>query len=317
MDRFPLSSGLLAVLLAFMSVLQASPADCGEGSARKHIVTVVSYDKSPFYEALSGIKQVLAEKGVAAEYVTVNLDGDENREAEIGRALSRSPDIIVCLGTRALEIEKVHRAGVPLVYGMTLKPEDNLNENVVAGVSLEFPLEIELAKLKAFLPEAQRVGVLYNPEENGDKIRKATGIAEKLGLELIAVPVQSPLELPYALEQVVKKAEVLWGISDRIVLSPKTSKNILLYSFRNRIPFIGLSHAWVKAGALYALDRDYNDIGVQCGEIVYDVLAGRKMKDREENVAPRKIRYVLNMKTVDYMKVEIPASLRDAALRIY
>ncbi|MFO0732606.1 MAG: ABC transporter substrate binding protein [Nitrospiraceae bacterium] len=55
-------------------------------------------------------------------------------------------------------------------------------------------------------------------------------------------------------------------------MTPHTAEPILLSTFRNKIPLAGLSTSWVKAGALYALDRDYLDIGSQCGEIAGKIL---------------------------------------------
>src|SRR4030067_1111588 len=56
-------------------------------------------------------------------------------------------------------------------------------------------------------------------------------------------------------------------LPDAVVHNPKAAKIILLFSYRHRIPFIGPSESWVKEGAFYALDRDYRDMGAQCGEM--------------------------------------------------
>ncbi|MCA9452115.1 MAG: hypothetical protein KC584_05745, partial [Nitrospira sp.] len=67
-----------------------------------------------------------------------------------------------------------------------------------------------------------------------------------------AKQVETPQELPDALDSLPGNADVLWGFTDSVVFSPETVKGILLFSFRNRIPFVGLSTSWVKAGAVYA-----------------------------------------------------------------
>jgi hypothetical protein len=56
-----------------------------------------------------------------------------------------------------------------------------------------------------------------------------------------------------ALAALTNSADVLWGIADDMVMTTETARSILLFSLRNRLPLIGLSGAWVKAGALMAL----------------------------------------------------------------
>ena len=112
------------------------------------------------------------------------------------------------------------------------------------------------------------------------------------------------------------RADVLWGLADQVVLNPKTVQSILLFSLRNRIPFVGLSSTWVKAGALYALDRDYGDIGAQCGELAVKVLQGAPPASLSP-AGPRKVVYAINMKTARLLKLEIQDSLVQGAQAVF
>jgi putative ABC transport system substrate-binding protein len=170
--------------------------------------------------------------------------------------------------------------------------------------------------LQRFLPQKKIVGVLFNPKENGDKIETATKLASDLGLRLIARAVETPQDLPDALENLARQIDVLWGIADQTVLSPQTAEAILLTAFRHRIPFVGLSMSWVKAGALYALDRDYLDLGAQCGEMALQLLQGAQASALPP-IAPRKVVYSLNLKTASYMKVDIPEALIKGAQQVF
>jgi putative ABC transport system substrate-binding protein len=89
-----------------------------------------------------------------------------------------------------------------------------------------------------------------------------------------------------------------------------------LFSFRNRMPFSGLSASWVKAGALYALDRDYEDLGAQCAEMALKVLDG-KHAGSIPPARPRKVRYVLNLRTAEHLKLNLPSELVDGAAEVY
>ncbi|MBM4256658.1 MAG: hypothetical protein FJ147_12275 [Deltaproteobacteria bacterium] len=109
---------------------------------------------------------------------------------------------------------------------------------------------------------------------------------------------------------------MLWGIADQTVLSPRTAEPILLFSFRNRIPFAGLSTSWAKAGALYALDRDYKDVGTQCGELALKILRGTPAGTLPPQT-PRKVAYALNLKTAEHMKLSLPQPLIDGAQQVF
>ena len=71
---------------------------------------------------------------------------------------------------------------------------------------------------------------------------------------------------------------------------------MLLFSFRQQIPFVGLSDEWVKAGALYALERDYPDLGAQAGGLAVKIL-GETPPRALPPQTPRTILYDINLKT--------------------
>ena len=137
-----------------------------------------------------------------------------------------------------------------------------------------------------------------------------------MGIELIAQPVNVPQDLPRALKGLARRVDVLWGIPDAVVFSRKTAKAILLFSFRNRIPLVGLSGAWVMAGALYALERDYRALGAQCGEMAWKILAGEPVGSMP-SALPRKVAYSLNQKTARHVKLELAKDLVRGAKQVF
>jgi len=181
---------------------------------------------------------------------------------------------------------------------------------------MEYPLDTQFKWLKRFLPDAKTIGVIYNPEENQERIDEANVYLNGMGFTLYSQKVNDPKEIPRALESLAKRVDVIWGMPDKVVYTTQTAKHILLFSYRNRIPFVGLSSAWVKAGALYALDWDYTDVGKDCGEITLEVLQGGK-KVLFPPVTTDNVKYSLNLKAAERMKVEIPEKLVREAKTVY
>ena len=128
--------------------------------------------------------------------------------------------------------------------------------------------------------------------------------------------VETPRALPEALDEITRTADVLWGIPDSLVMTPQTAEPILLSTLKSKIPLVGLSASWVKAGALYALDRDYVDIGLQAGELAGKLLHGTSASSLSP-VYPRKVAYVLNLKTASLINHEFPQDLIRGALQVF
>ena len=277
---------------------------------------LISEDIEPYREALAGFTRILKGRGMRVEFDICTM-GAEDREGKCRKKLtSPGHNLLFTIGTPATVSALRGTAGIPIVAGLVLKDDALRKAKNATGVVMEFPPETQLEVLRRLLPEARRVGVLYSPDENATLIASASRVAKKMGLRLTAQKVSGPQDLPLALEALAESADVLWGVSDAIVLNPKTTRNILLFSYRRRIPFIGPSESWVKEGALYALDRDYRDMGAQCGEMALRVLEG----GRPETIAPagpRKVIYSLNLKAARHMKVRFPQAVVRAARRIY
>ncbi|MGC3963288.1 MAG: ABC transporter substrate binding protein [Rhodocyclaceae bacterium] len=67
---------------------------------------------------------------------------------------------------------------------------------------------------------------------------------------------------------------VLMAVPDTAVFNSQTIPNLLLSAYRFRVPVVGFSQAYVKAGALIALYSTPAQIGTQSAEVARGVLAG-------------------------------------------
>lgn len=301
---------LSAIFIGTLSVRLPAASD-------NRVAILVSSDQLPFKEALAGICEVLDTDGVAGNYDIYRLHEHPDKAAQIVRKIEKTPvRLIITIGSLASEkiLEKI--SDLPVVCCLVLRSDYLRKSTNATGVFLEFPLQVQFKWMRVFLPEARNIGVLYNPGENMKRVEAAEVVAQEMGLTLHAQAVRTPSELPIALSHLSREVDVLWGLADRIVLTPETAESVLLFSFRNRIPFVGLSQTWTKAGALYSLDWDYEDLGKQCGTMALLVWKGKPVHDMAP-VSPRKVRWSLNLKTAQYMKVNIPRDLVDEANFIF
>lgn len=275
------------------------------------VVVVVSQDAPPYRAALTSFQRALAEKG-QVDVRVLQLDGDSTRASQVMGSTPKA-NLVLTLGTMATRETLRRYRGVPTVAGMILSPDEIQGASNTTGVFLQFPVETELEWLSRIVPSIHRVGIIYHSEESKARVQQAEKLAPAVNLNIQAYQIDRPQELPDALENLADRADALWGVTDPMVFNPETAKSLLLFSFRHQIPLIGHSTPWVKAGALYALDRDYSDIGVQCAELASKILGGQAAGSLPP-VPPRKVRYTLNRKTAEQMKLELPGrTFRDAA----
>jgi putative ABC transport system substrate-binding protein len=290
--------------------ISGSPALPSQQTAR--VLVVVSQDAAPYRAALTGFRQSLGREAGSVSVKVVQLDGDAGRAQQLIPQTAEA-DLVLTLGTLATRESLRRYPTTPLVAGMILSADELEGSSNATGVFLQFPIQTELEWLARLLPSLHRVGVIYHSADTKIRVARAERLAPESNLTIQAYHIDGPQELPDALENLADRADVLWGVTDPIVFNPETAKSLLVFSFRHQIPLIGHSTPWVKAGALYALDRDYGDIGVQCAEMAGKILAGRAPSTLPP-VPPRKIRYTMNRKTAEQMKLELPERVfRDAA----
>jgi putative ABC transport system substrate-binding protein len=181
---------------------------------------------------------------------------------------------------------------------------------------VQFPVEDQLQWLQKFLPKVQRIGILYNPEQNSHWIKEAEQAALGKNIKIVPFEVTSAKQLKAGLKYINRNADVLLAIPDQTVYSGKTAKEVLLFSYRNRIPFVGLSTSWVKAGALYALGVDYRDLGRQAAGLAKNLFEGKSRKNTLFS-HPEKTIYTLNTKTMEHLRLEIDNDLINGSAKIF
>jgi len=285
-------------------------------AASSKVVIVLSQDSLPYADMVKGFQTALASAGVQVEVHLQNLKGNSANASDVLRQFKENPPaLFLTVGSLATQSVLAESGDVPIIASLTANVEKFRKNGNLTGVSLEFSLESQFDMMRRILPELATVGVLYNPKENQESIDSALNLAKKLDVKLVPKPVDAPRDIPDALESLANNVDLLWGITDQVVLSPQTAEPILLFSFRNKIPFAGLSAPWVKAGSLYALERDYGDIGNQCADIAVKILSKTAPRTIQV-VPPRKVLFSINQKTARTMKIDLPKQIIDEATQV-
>jgi putative ABC transport system substrate-binding protein len=278
-----------------------------------HILVVTTSNDAPYQQAVTGFKEQIP-ASAKIKFTELPLALAKSSTAKEIEALK--PDLIYALGVDAVHWASLQTSRIPIVATMVLKDDVFRQATNITGISLGHSLKIQFQWLKKFFPQSKAVAILFNPSENTATIQAATTISQQEGFKLVAIPVASPKELPYALEQLANNIDVLFAIPDETVMSVNTAKEVLLASFSNKVPLIGLSDNWVKSGAFYALSWDYEDLGRQCADLAQKLLGGASVQAIPPE-HPRKITYTINAKIAEHMNLEVPEGLLKNAKMVF
>ena len=308
-----LCAGLTALLVAVSDLPVAAQT-----------VVILSTDSlTATTRTVSGARSMIKEKREAAAIHTVQLSADGAALAkELDSVRALKPDILVTVGSGATRIAKDNFPDRPIVFSAVKYPViSGFAESVdrpggnMTGASLDIPVDIQFRYFRQIIPNLKQVGVLYS-SNTAKLIAPARVIAAGMGLELIAIEISSPRDLPRAIDSLAGCTQGLWSVADQNLFDPQSTKFILLNSLRKGLPFMGFSRNVVESGALFALDFDYKAIGRQAGRIAVQALEGTPAGDIPVST-PDIIWFHYNENTAKHVRIKMPAELVAIAKEVY
>jgi putative ABC transport system substrate-binding protein len=281
------------------------------------IAIIQPRDINAYHEAVEGFLQHLG-RHFKHDFNTIIYENPEGLYTTLKQEKNNSSiDLILTVGTEATNEVSQNISDIPIVFTMVFDPEKILNQrNDLVGASVNIPAEHQLNMIKEILPAAEEVGIIYDPNRNASFVESSTIVAKKFDLRIKPFPVKSQKDIPEALKRLSKNADVLWGIVDETVYTSRTTESIIKYTVKERLPFIGNSEPYVKAGALCALVFDNRNIGQQAAELAKQILSGTPASELQ-TTTPEKIQLAVNLRTADIIGVNIPRKIREQAPIIY
>jgi len=271
----------LAALLMLLTMAAGLPANA------PRIVVLQGGDTPRIAKALAALQKHV---GMPVDVVQLANMSDEAWEAALAKG--ERPAVVVTLGPLASDFIVRLPSELPVVH--CLAGPDALRAGTPSLPS-EVPADTQASWLRKLVPAAKTVGLAFDAVTN---TRRAEAIAAALGAagyRTLMTPVAGPSEIPAALDRIARRADVLLALPDSTVYTRESARGILLHSFRRQTPVIGPNDAWVRMGALYALDWDYDEVGAACAR-----LALRQMQGPQSTVAlptPLKPRVSVNLRS--------------------
>jgi len=241
-------------------------------------VVIVSSDTSSAYEEASkALVDALETAGLRRSAVAL-LSTDGLARQTNARQLG-SARIFVGLGVRATQSLLSAGLTAPVLaaliprrsFEQLLQSSRRKTSGQLCAIYLDQPLRRQLALVRLALPQAQQIGVLLGPDSVA-KLPELRMQAQGGALLVRHAEVASEQALFPALREVLDGSDVFLALADPQVFNSASIQNILLSSFKARVPMVAFSPAYVRAGASLALYSSPVQVGRQVALIVMDAL---------------------------------------------
>jgi ABC-type uncharacterized transport system substrate-binding protein len=219
-------------------------------------------------------------------------------------------DLIVAAGMKAAELSLTQTSTPVLAAMIPRSGYENLlaqahqkkSPPAISAIYLNQPWDRQLDFLHAALPTRHRIGLLYSADSR-IAIAPLRQLISARGSTLNAQLVQPADELFSSLENVLEKSDVLLAAPDSTIYSSSNIRNILLASYRHNVPLIGLSQAYVNAGALCAIFSTPQQLAEQAAVTVVSFAQTRRLP---EPLHPVDFTVAVNQQVARSLGIELP-----------
>ncbi|NDP39303.1 MAG: hypothetical protein GZ093_11220 [Rhodoferax sp.] len=248
-------------------------------TAQAVTVVIVSSERSPAYaQAAQALVSELQRNG-GSRYEMLLLTA-----TEFAGTANLKPKLFVALGAQAAQALAQATLPAPVLcvllprssFERVLRSSGRKASSQLSALYLDQPLSRQLGLIQLALPEARHIGVLWGPESQA-QASALNALAQARGLRLLAASVEQDGQLFPALKTVVEGADVLLALADPQVFNSSSIQNILLTSFRAKVPLVAFSPAYAQAGALLSLHVTPEQIGQQAATLAAGVLQGKAL----------------------------------------
>ncbi len=323
---------VLAALAAMTSLTacsggQTASSGTDGGEDGTYTIGVVQYATHPSLDnCYEGFLKGLADEGfVEGENLTIdfqNAQGDTaNCDLMAKTMVTSRVDLLAGIATPAVmsEYSAAKSSDIPIVFTAVSDPVSaGLVQSIeqpgsnCTGTSDVLPLEKQVKMIRAFLPDATKIGVIYTTSEPNSvsHLEKLQSIAADNGFEVIAVGVTNSSEVASAAASVVAQgADCINNFTDNNVVDNLSA--VIKAANDGGIPVFGSEIEQVKNGCLASESIDYVALGEQTGRMAARILSGEDAStmpvEEVEDATP-----VYNSEVLEALGLTLPADYQDA-----
>ncbi|ROR24324.1 putative ABC transport system substrate-binding protein [Comamonas sp. BIGb0124] len=319
------SHALRAAVCAALAALScALPA-----AAQQKSVAVTSIVEHPALDAVrDGVKEALQkaglEDGKTLRWQYQTAQGNAGTAGQIARKfVGDQPDVIVAISTPSAQALLATTKNIPIVFSAVtdpvagqLTPSWDASGTNVTGVSNALDLTKQAEMIRRILPQAKRVGVVYNPGEanSATVIKQLRELLPKYGMTLVEAAAPRSVDVATSARSLLGKVDLFYTNNDNNVMSAYES--IVKVANDAKVPLLSADTDSVKRGAVAAYGIDYHELGLQTGAMVLRILNGEKPGAIKPETGST-LRLFVNTGAAEKQGVALPPDLIQSAQQVF
>lgn len=317
---------LCSGVLLYSDRRHRAAGDAGPTSGKRWNVHVLEYVQVlDVEEAEHGLLRGLEKAGLVRDLdytLTIhNAHGDvATLNSTIDAALTDEADLLITLSTPTVQAVVRRARGMPVVFtyladpvAAGLGPSDQDHLPNVTGVYTAGAYDEAFKVLRQCLPTVRRVGTLFMPSEVNSVVHKdrTTAAARAMGIEMIALAVSTPTEVPDAAQSLcARRLDAVVQIPGNLTASSFPS--IARAAQQARLPVVGFQISAAHAGAALTVARDYEDAAEEAGGVAARVIRGEKPADIPLRCYTA-TRLIVNLSAARSCNLNVPPGLLERA----
>lgn len=263
------------------------------------ITLLLSADRKP-YTAISDdiIRQLPAATIKSLVLPTENLN-------DFKRSIRKS-SLIIPLGSKACSYAHYHFPKTSVYCALVTKSlTNNLQHSALKNHSslyINQPLSRYITLAESLHTKKEKIGYIVASNNNAliANIKNHDKFSDR---KSVVATVKNKKEVLRKLKSLIKEVDVLIALPDPLVYNRSTIKGVLLTTYRKKIPLIGFSNSYTKAGAAASLFTTPKQFSKQLIEVIKKWLNNKKIPKPSH---PKYFDITVNQSVARTLSIDLP-----------
>mgnify|MGYP004471261565 FL=1 len=318
---------VLAMVTAALMLTACGSGETGDSGKKVYKVGVTQYADHPSLDNcrkgfIEGLKENGFTEGDNLEIEYKAAQANDSMNTQIAQTFANSGMDLVCgIATPSAQALYVacREKKIPVVFnaisdpiGAGLAVSETEPMEGISGISDLLPVEDQLKLIRAVLPEAKKIGILYTTSEANSvsTIEIYKDLAPKYGFEIVDRGISKQAEVTQAADVLLNEVDCISNLTDNTVVAALSA--VLEKANAKKIPVFGSEEEQVKNGCIASAGLDYVALGVQAGNMAAKVLKGEDISKMPfETIKESKL--TVNESVASNLGIEIPEEVSGKA----
>ncbi len=315
-----------AALLLFFSLVTSFSVH-----AEGYVISVNQFVEHPALDAvLRGMKDYMQDNSVAVDFKVHNAQANMGTANQIAQQMiGEKADLLVAIATPSAQAtaQALKKAPAdlkrPFLFTAVTDPvAAGLVKDLqrpggdITGVSDLLPVRKHLEMVLEYLPDIERLGVMYNAGEANSKATMETirELSGDMGFEVVEATAAKTADVYQAAKSLVGRVDAVFIPTDNTIVSALES--VLKVGVQNRLPIFAADIDSVERGAAAAMGFDYYRHGYQTGAMAEKILKGASPATLAVEFQ-EDLQLHINAVSSRKMGAEPPSALLERAAKVY